>query len=376
MPTSSRKRRRRRNCNTACSSHRGTWAISYLHEVSLEQGLQGKLAVLPRALGTLGRELLGLVSVLPYGTATALLHSTEAAAGQLLLLQARRASARHGVFISRGVAYGPGARHVMDVYSGCVVACPTYSLYPEARVPQMVWEASSALTWVMDHAAVFGGDPDNVSLVGHSAGGHLASLGALQDWHQAPSPQPWSRGGGGGGKPGLRQQAAYLHGPATSLAPWPRPARYDIAKHYEFERSRGVHQLSMMARAMGGLTCFPALSPAAAGQLPPCFLMSGCGDHMVPWHEGAEMAHQLGRLGVPVRHLLYQFAGHSDFIMRWPLMRSAASPTIHAPHVRAAHSHRLLQERDDASAATEEASHVRCKQASLGSAPTLQGPAQ
>ncbi|KAJ9521913.1 hypothetical protein QJQ45_024781, partial [Haematococcus lacustris] len=95
-------------------------------------------------------------------------------------------------------------------------------------------------------------------------------------------------------------------------------------------------------------------SVQAAGQLPPCFLMSGCGDHMVPWHEGAEMAHQLGRLGVPVRHLLYQFAGHSDFIMRWPLMRSAASPTIHAPHVRAAHSHRLLQERDDASAAAEE----------------------
>ncbi|KAG1673937.1 hypothetical protein FOA52_015692 [Chlamydomonas sp. UWO 241] len=37
---------------------------------------------------------------------------------------------------------------------------------------------------------------------------------------------------------------------------------YDIARHYEFESQRGVHELSMMKRAMGGPAGFAAMSPS------------------------------------------------------------------------------------------------------------------
>lgn len=37
---------------------------------------------------------------------------------------------------------------------------------------------------------------------------------------------------------------------------------YNIAKHYENERARGVHKMSPMARAMGGKKNFAALSPS------------------------------------------------------------------------------------------------------------------
>jgi hypothetical protein len=37
---------------------------------------------------------------------------------------------------------------------------------------------------------------------------------------------------------------------------------YDIAKHYSYEKERGVHELSTMKRAMGGFEGFAAMSPA------------------------------------------------------------------------------------------------------------------
>jgi hypothetical protein len=37
---------------------------------------------------------------------------------------------------------------------------------------------------------------------------------------------------------------------------------YDIAAHYEYERQRGVHELSTMKRAMGGKGGFADMSPA------------------------------------------------------------------------------------------------------------------
>ncbi len=41
-----------------------------------------------------------------------------------------------------------------------------------------------------------------------------------------------------------------------------RACRYDVTRHFEYERSRGVHSLSMMGRAMGGPAYFAALSPS------------------------------------------------------------------------------------------------------------------
>lgn len=62
---------------------------------------------------------------------------------------------------------------------GFVTIIPDYRLYPEVRFPAFVEDAAAALHWVRENAARFGGDPNRIVLVGHSAGAHIAMLAAL-----------------------------------------------------------------------------------------------------------------------------------------------------------------------------------------------------
>ena len=64
---------------------------------------------------------------------------------------------------------------------GFVVAIPDYRLYPDVRFPTFVEDAASAIRWVREHAPRFGGDPDRIILMGHSAGAHIAALLAFDD---------------------------------------------------------------------------------------------------------------------------------------------------------------------------------------------------
>jgi len=49
-------------------------------------------------------------------------------------------------------------------------------------------DVASALDWTVQHIAGYGGDPLNIFLLGHSAGGHLVSLLATHDSHRALRP--------------------------------------------------------------------------------------------------------------------------------------------------------------------------------------------
>lgn len=59
---------------------------------------------------------------------------------------------------------------------GFVVVVPSYRLAPKHPHPAQIEDAAAALAWVVRHIADFGGDPRRITLAGHSAGGHLASL--------------------------------------------------------------------------------------------------------------------------------------------------------------------------------------------------------
>ncbi len=47
---------------------------------------------------------------------------------------------------------------------------------PNCQHPQHVQDVASALDWVYHHVHEYGGNPDQIFMMGHSAGGHLASL--------------------------------------------------------------------------------------------------------------------------------------------------------------------------------------------------------
>lgn len=67
---------------------------------------------------------------------------------------------------------------------GFVTFVPDYRVYPEVQFPGFVEDAAAAVRWVQANAARYGGDPNRIVLVGHSAGAHIAMLTAL-DPHYA-----------------------------------------------------------------------------------------------------------------------------------------------------------------------------------------------
>ncbi len=59
---------------------------------------------------------------------------------------------------------------------GACVVVPNYALAPAVTVPQIAMQMVAALAWTWRHIAKHGGDRQRITVVGHSAGGHLASL--------------------------------------------------------------------------------------------------------------------------------------------------------------------------------------------------------
>jgi acetyl esterase/lipase len=123
-----------------------------------------------------------------------------------------------GIVVRRGIAYGPGPRHALDVYApapgkedlrypvvvfiyggswqdgdrsiyrfvgaelashGIVAIIPDYRVYPEVVFPGFMEDTAKAVAWARDHAGAYGGDPHRLFLMGHSAGGQIVTLLAL-----------------------------------------------------------------------------------------------------------------------------------------------------------------------------------------------------
>ena len=56
-----------------------------------------------------------------------------------------------------------------------------YPLAPAYKVNAMAKASAKGIQWVYDHIAAYGGDPEQIYVSGHSAGGHLSALVAVRD---------------------------------------------------------------------------------------------------------------------------------------------------------------------------------------------------
>ncbi|DBA84893.1 hypothetical protein WJX77_007852 [Trebouxia sp. C0004] len=150
--------------------------------------------------------------------------------------------------------YAPMASQLAK--AGILTCVIQYSLYPDALAPQMVDELSQALTWTFNNISKHGGNPDQVSLLGHSAGGQMCAMALL---HRAKALSRHTK----------LERRSNGHQQDWAPAKERMPARfigiaavYDIETHYQYEFGRGVAELSTMKRAMGGRHKFQSQSPA------------------------------------------------------------------------------------------------------------------
>jgi acetyl esterase/lipase len=139
------------------------------------------------------------------------------------------AAPKNGVTIERDVAYGPDARHRLDLHKpegrtgvpvvvflhggayvrgdrgvnaevygnvatyfarqGMLGVNGTYRLAPAAQWPAAAQDVGLLVQWLKANAAAHGGDPSRIYLVGHSAGAtHVATYVYQKDLHPADGP--------------------------------------------------------------------------------------------------------------------------------------------------------------------------------------------
>ena len=69
------------------------------------------------------------------------------------------------------------------VPKGCVWTTIDYGLAPNYGIDQIVDHVRSAVAWIYKNIATYGGDPNRITVCGHSAGGHLTASLLMEGWH-------------------------------------------------------------------------------------------------------------------------------------------------------------------------------------------------
>lgn len=65
---------------------------------------------------------------------------------------------------------------------GVTVLVANYALCPGVTVSEISRQMRSLVAWTARNIAAYGGDPGEIAVCGHSAGGHLTAMCALTDW--------------------------------------------------------------------------------------------------------------------------------------------------------------------------------------------------
>jgi len=177
---------------------------------------------------------------------------------------------------------------------GYQLAVADYRLYPQVRYPAFVADAAAAFAWVKGNIARYGGRPDTVALMGHSAGAYNATMLAIDPSWLAPY----------GLKPGDVLALVALAGPLSF-----NPAETDSTR----DIFAGTPDIS---------TARPIKLAAAGGSsAPPMLFIHGAADTTVGAHNSQNMARAITDAGGSAELKLYQDAGHLGVItcFAWPL---------------------------------------------------------
>ena len=222
--------------------------------------------------------------------------------------------------IASDVAYGEGPRRKLDIYApvraqqqrllpiivfiyggswangtregyhfaaralaagGFLTFTPDYRLVPEVHFPGFLEDCAAAVHWARAHARDYGGDPDRIVLVGHSAGAYNAAMLAL-DPRLLGADRAAIKGFAGLAGP---YDFLPLDGPVPTVTfgRWPRP-----------EETQPIHYADASA--------------------PPALLLHGGGDDTVWPKNSINLDRKLRSLGVSSQLKIYPGLGHAGIV--------------------------------------------------------------
>jgi acetyl esterase/lipase len=184
---------------------------------------------------------------------------------------------------------------------GVVVVIPDYRKVPQVMLPGFMEDAARAVAWTHAHAGDIGGDPDDLFVMGHSAGGQIAALLATDpSWLAAD-----------GLAPGELAGAIGLAG-CYAFVPIPADDRSMLAA---FGRTPGEQRRG---------------EPLAhlQGREPPMLLLQGTDDGEVAPANAIAFAHGLRLRQEDVTLRLYPYVGHEALLFALSRPMRHGAPTL------------------------------------------------
>ncbi|KAM5567590.1 putative isoprenylcysteine alpha-carbonyl methylesterase ICMEL1 [Rosa sericea] len=192
-----------------------------------------------------------------------------------------------------------------------IVACIDYRNFPQGTISDMVQDASQGISFVCNHIAEYGGDPDRVYVMGQSAGAHIGACSivdqAIKELGEGESTS-WS----------VSQIKAYF-----GLS-----GGYNLFNLVDHFHSRGLYR-SIFLGIMEGEHSLQRFSPevmiqdpnvrSAASLLPPIILFHGTADYSIPSDASKNFAETLRSLGVKAESILYEGKTHTDLFLQDPM---------------------------------------------------------
>jgi acetyl esterase/lipase len=186
---------------------------------------------------------------------------------------------------------------------GFVAVIPDYRLFPEAKFPAFIEDGAAAFAWVRNNISSFGGNPESLFVMGHSAGAYIAAM--------------------------LSLDSQYLV--QVGLAPGNVRGFIGLAGPYDFLPLKR----QWLIKIFGGAAGIPETQPVnfVTADAPPALLLHGATDKVVLASNTRHLAQRWREEGRPVVEIIYPDYKHLTILLYLasflqegePVMRDVAS---------------------------------------------------
>ncbi|CAM0954025.1 unnamed protein product [Alopecurus aequalis] len=200
---------------------------------------------------------------------------------------------------------------------GVIVACIDYRNFPQGTISDMVSDASEAISFICDSVDCYGGDPNQIYLMGQSAGAHISACALLEQAVKESKGEEisWS----------VTQIKAYF-----GLS-----GGYNMQNLVDYFHERGLYRSIFLSIMEGekSLSRFSPeivtekLDPEAIALLPQIVLFHGTGDYTIPSSASETYVDVLKKAGVKAKLQLYKGKTHTDVFVQDPL-RGGKDPLV------------------------------------------------